>query len=404
MQQQPRQLPYFRQKILSPIQKFFTDSKAIGITLICCTIISLILSNSAWSNVYTSFWGKELPFSSAPLRLPHNTLHLINDGLMFLFFLLAGMEIKRELLIGELSSIKRSLLPVIAALGGMIVPALIYSCWCGATPFANGWGVPMATDIAFSLGVLSLLGNRVPVSVRIFLTALAIIDDLGGILTIAIFYASNINFTYLGLAGIVFALLVTLHFLKVTKTFLFISLGLLLWYFIYDSGVHATIAGVMLAFTVPLKKISGWVRQLHYPVYFFIMPAFALANTAFVLPAHIGPVLSSEIHQGIFTGLLLGKPIGICLFSLLAVKLRLAALPRGMQWKHLIGMGILAGIGFTMSIFMATLAFGEEEYQLIAKLAILNASVVAGLVGYLFLRQKSKVKTQKSPQMNGQNL
>lgn len=363
--------------------------------LIGCTIISLLLSNSVWSNTYISFWEKELPFSSVPLQLPHSILHFINDGLMFLFFLLAGMEIKRELLIGELSSIRRSLLPVIAALGGMIVPALIYTWWCGATPFSNGWGVPMATDIAFSLGVLSLLGNRVPVSVRIFLTALAIIDDLGGILTIAIFYAGNINFTYLGLAGIVFAMLVALNLLKVTKTFLFVSLGLLLWYLVYNSGVHATIAGVMLAFTVPLKKISGWVHRLHYPVYFFIMPAFALANTAIVLPMHLRPVLSSEIHQGIFTGLVLGKPIGICLFCLLAIKLKLAALPRGMQWRHLTGMGMLAGIGFTMSIFMATLAFADEEHQLIAKVAIMNASIVAGLVGYFFLRQKSP-RTLKS--------
>ncbi|PZF72460.1 Na+/H+ antiporter NhaA [Taibaiella soli] len=391
MLQQPKQLSNFRQKFLSPVQNFFLDSKAIGVILIGCTIISLLLSNTGWSNAYTSFWEKELP-TSATVHLPHSILHFINDGLMFFFFLLVGMEIKRELLIGELSSIKKSLLPVIAALGGMMVPALIYTAWCGHTPFYKGWGIPMATDIAFSLGVLSLLGNRIPASVRIFLTALAIIDDLGGILTIAVFYAGNLNFTYLGLAGIIFGLLIVLNLFKVTQTVFHIGLGLLLWYFVYNSGVHATIAGVILAFTIPLKKITSWEHFLHYPVYFFIMPLFALANTAIVLPAHLQLVLSSEIHQGIFTGLLLGKPIGIYLFSLIAVKFKLASLPDGMSWKHLTGMGMLAGIGFTMSIFMATLAFAEEEQQLIAKVAILNASFVAGIVGYFYLRQKSKVK------------
>lgn len=389
MPQQPQQSSTFYDKFLSPIQNFFKDSKAIGISLIACTIISLLLSNGGWSNAYISFWAKDLPLSFGNIHLPHSVLHLINDGLMFFFFLLVGMEIKRELMIGELKSIKTSLLPVIAALGGMIVPALIYSWWCGGTPFAKGWGIPMATDIAFSLGVLSLLGNRIPVSVRIFLTALAIIDDLGGILTIAVFYAGSINFTYLILGSIVWMLLIVFNLFKVGSAIFYAAFGLLLWYCVYNSGVHATIAGVMLAFTIPLKKITGWEHRLHYPVYFFIMPLFALANTAIILPAHMQNVVSSEIHQGVFTGLLLGKPIGICVFSLIAVKFKLAALPHDMHWKHLAGMAILAGIGFTMSIFMATLAFSEEEHQLIAKVAIINASIVAGIVGYLFLKQTS---------------
>lgn len=386
MTRQPRSAIPFPQRLISPVRKFIKDSRATGIVLIACTLISLFLSNSMWSEGYIFFWQREIPMPLPGMHLPHSILHIINDALMAIFFLLAGLEIKRELLVGELAGIKKSLLPIIAALGGMIVPALLYTAWCGQTPFSNGWGIPMATDIAFSLGVLSLLGNRAPLSVRIFLTALAIIDDLGGIVTIALFYAGNINVIYLLYAGITLLGLLTLNLFKIKLPALYVLLGLLLWYFVFNSGVHATIAGVLLAFTIPLRKIAALEATLHGVVHFIIMPLFALANTAIALPAHFASVFSSPIHQGIFTGLFLGKPVGIVSFCFLAVKLKLASLPEGMRWKQLIGTGLVAGIGFTMSIFIATLAFKEEEYQLIAKIAIIGASALAGLVGFIYMR------------------
>ncbi|XZF14013.1 Na+/H+ antiporter NhaA [Chitinophagaceae bacterium MMS25-I14] len=380
--------------VFSPVRRFIRDSRATGIILIFCTVISLIVSNSGLSQKYIAFWEHELLMPLPQLHLPHTVLHVINDALMAIFFLLAGMEIKRELLCGELSSPQKAMMPVIAASGGMVVPALIYYLWCRHTPYSGGWGIPMATDIAFSLGVLSLLGKKAPLSVRIFLTALAIIDDLGGIIAIALFYTQQINFLYIGLAALTLAVLIALNLLKIKKPFIFFTIGILLWYFVYNSGIHATIAGVLLAFTLPVKKIQSLEESLHDPVNFIILPLFALANTAIVLPSHFSPVFSSPVHYGIFTGLVVGKPAGIFLFCFLAVKLKLAALPERMQWNQLAGMGIIAGIGFTMSIFIATLAFGDPEVQLIAKIAIIGASLCAGLAGYFFLRA-AHVKKQR---------
>jgi NhaA family Na+:H+ antiporter len=378
--------------ILSPIRKFISDSRSVGIVLICCTVISLVLSNSSWGDSYIHFWQTEI-FTPASLHLPHSILHIINDALMALFFFLVGLEIKRELMTGKLNSMKKAALPVVAALGGMLAPALIYTAWCGGTPYARGWGIPIATDIAFSLGVLSLLGNRVPLSIRIFLTALAIIDDLGGILTIAIFYAGALDFTYLFIAFVLLCVLAAMNLLKVKRHYPFIIPGILLWYCIFNSGVHATIAGVLTAFTIPLYRIDELEHKLHNPVNFIILPLFALANTAIILPADFSAIYTSVVHHGIISGLVLGKPVGIILFSLLAVKLGVAELPEGMNWKQVTGMGMIAGVGFTMSIFMAALAFSDDPTQLVAKVAILIASLVAGIAGYIYLRMLNRAHT-----------
>ncbi len=381
-----------KERVVSPIIEFIRDSRSVGIVLICVTAFSLIVSNTAWSGTYIAFWEKELNMPLPELHLPHTMLHIINDALMALFFLLVGLEIKRELLVGELNSIKKSLLPIIGAIGGMVVPALIYIAWCGNTPYSSGWGIPMATDIAFSLGILSLLGKRVPISVKIFLMALAIIDDLGGILTIAIFYAADIQWNYLLYAGVIMMVLIIMNLLKVRRYYLYFLLGVLLWYVVFNSGVHATIAGVLLAFTIPLHKIEELEHALHDPINFIVLPLFALANTAIVLPTDYSSIFTSVVHHGIAMGLVLGKPLGIYLFSMVAVHLKVASLPSDMKRPQLLGMGLIAGIGFTMSIFMATLAFDDVQTQLVAKVAIIGASVLAGVLGYVFLSIVIKAK------------
>lgn len=386
MAQAPTPGQYLKRFIISPVKEFIRDSRAVGIVLICCTILSMLLANSPFAGSYTGFWQTELKMPAEGVHLPHTVLHLINDALMAIFFFLVGLEIKRELLVGELASIKKSLLPIIAAIGGMAVPAAIYLLWCGNTAFSKGWGIPMATDIAFSLGVLSLLGKRAPLSLRIFLTALAIIDDLGGILAIAIFYAGEINWAYLFFAAALLFFLGMLNLAKVKRYYIYLLFGVFLWYFVFNSGVHATIAGVLLAFTIPLHKIEELEHALHDPVNFIILPLFALANTAIMLPANFNFIFSSPVTYGIICGLVLGKPIGIYLFSMASVHLKIASLPEGMHRKQLLGMGMIAGIGFTMSIFMATLAFEVPEVQLIAKVAIIAASFIAGLAGFIFLK------------------
>ncbi len=392
MQAAHRTRRIIRETIISSVREFIQDSRAVGIILICCTIISLIISNSGWSDGYIHFWERELFTPAGGINLPHSVLHLINDGLMTIFFFLVALEIKRELIIGELASFKKSILPFIAALGGMICPAIIYLLWCGSTPFKSGWGVPMATDIAFSLGVLSLLGKRIPLSLKIFLTALAIIDDLGGIVTIAIYYASDIQWNYLLIAGGLMLALLVMNLLKVRRYYLYLIPGLILWYLVFNSGVHATVAGVLLAFAIPLRRIEALEHALHDPVNFIVMPLFALANTAVVLPASSSTVFSSIIHHGIAMGLVLGKPIGIFCFSFAAVKLGWAAMPSDITWKHLWGVGMIAGVGFTMSIFMATLAFSDQDTQLIAKLAIIIASLISATLGLLYLKLQTRVE------------
>ncbi|GAA0551713.1 Na+/H+ antiporter NhaA [Chitinophaga japonensis] len=375
----------FRQQLLSPIYEFFKDSRAVGIVLIICTIISLVAANSPYQAQYLQFWATEV-HSPDGWHLPHTLLHWINDGLMVFFFFLVGMEIKRELTVGELSSIRKSMLPALAAVGGMVCPALIFVAFNAGTGHVHGWGIPMATDIAFSLGILSLVGKRVPVNLKIFLMALAIIDDLGAILAIALFYTDHLQMLYLLIGAGMLALLIALNLFKVQRLILYIIPGIVLWYCVFNSGIHATIAGVLVAFCIPLPKISAFVHNLHDPVNFLIMPIFALANTAIVFPENLGQAFSSHVSYGILAGLVLGKPLGIFLFSFAATRFKLAALPQQTTWMQLLGAGMIAGIGFTMSIFISTLAYKEAELQIISKMSVMAASLLAGVAGYLFLK------------------
>lgn len=379
-----------KEKVLSPIREFIKDSRAVGITLLVCTLISLIISNTGWGTAYANFWEKEIHFLTDNIHLPHTLVHIINDGLMAIFFLLVGMEIKREVLEGELSSIRKSTLPILAAVGGMLFPALLYFIWNTNSGAAQGWGVPMATDIAFSLGILSLLGRRVPLSLKILLTALAIIDDLGAIIAIAVFYTDNIDWWYLGLGGFIFLLLLLLNRFRIKTLPVYYLLGIGLWYCLFNSGLHATLAGVLLAFALPIQKIARLEHRLHDPVSFIILPLFALANTAIIFPEETGKVLSSSINYGILSGLVIGKPLGITLTAFLAVKLKIARLPDDLRWAHIAGMGMLAGIGFTMSIFISMLAFNDAEQQTTAKIAVLIASLASGVTGFLYLKRLKK--------------
>lgn len=376
----------FHEKLFTPLRDFFADSRAIGIILIACTVLSLFLANyTSTSTIYTAFWLKEVHFGISFLHLPETNLLVINDILMTFFFFLVGMEIKRELTIGELASIKKSMLPVVAAFGGMVCPAIIFALFNGGTPFQKGWGIPMATDIAFSLGVLSLLGKRVPVQLKIFLAALAIIDDLGAVLTIAVFYSSNINFIYLGIAVVLVIIVVGINKLKINNLFFYFIPGALLWYCMFNSGVHATLAGVIMSFCMPLNQLSKVEHKLFHPVNFIIMPLFALANTAIVLPSSMGYVFQSTISFGIIAGLVVGKPLGIFSFSYLAVKFKIASAPSNSTWTQLLGIGMLGGIGFTMSIFTTSLSYSADALQVVGKVAVIAASIVSGFLGFVYL-------------------
>ena len=380
-----RKIRRFRKRLLSPLYEFLRDSRAVGIVLIACTLISLVVANSPYQLPYLHFWETEVHVPEG-WHLPHTLLHWINDGLMALFFFLVGMEIKRELMVGELSSVRKSMLPALAALGGMICPALLFLAFNAHTDHLRGWGIPMATDIAFSLGILSLLGDRVPVNLKIFLMALAIIDDLGAILTIAIFYTEELQLVYLLSGAGALALLFVLNQLKVQRLIFYFIPAIVLWYCIFNSGIHATIAGVLVAFCIPLTKIADLIHNLHDPVNFIIMPVFALANTAIVFPPDIWQVFTDTVSYGILAGLILGKPLGIFLFSYMATRFKLASLPHKTTWAQLTGAGIIAGIGFTMSIFISTLAYAEPRLQVISKMSVMAASLIAGITGYIYLR------------------
>lgn len=357
--------------------------------LLLCTLLSLSLANSPLQHAWRHLW--EMP-TAAPsfLHLPHDVLAWVNDALMATFFLLAGMEIKRELVSGALSSVQKALLPALAALGGMLCPALLYFSVNAGTHLQNGWAIPMATDIAFSLGILSLLGRRVPPAVKVLLMALAIIDDLGAIATIAIFYTDALHWAYLGGAAACIAILMVLNISGVKRAGWYLAAGAVLWYCMFNSGIHATIAGVLLAFCMPLTVTHTLEHKIHIPVNFIVMPLFALANTAMQLPWPVGPALVHPLSVAIVLGLFAGKPLGIMLFSWLGVKTRLVALPEGLGWKQLLGMGFMAGIGFTMSIFIATLAFADAQLQDIAKIGIIAASLLAGVTGFLYFAALKK--------------
>jgi NhaA family Na+:H+ antiporter len=371
-------------------KEFFESEKAGGLLLLLVTLISLALANSAIQTEYIGFWETKLGH--------HSITHWINDGLMTLFFLLIGLELEREIYGGELSNIKNATLPIFGALGGMLVPAGIFLAFNWGTITQNGAGIPMATDIAFAIGILSLLGNRVPTSLKIFLTALAVIDDLGAILVIALFYTETISFLYLGMAFGVMGILFILNRKNVHSLIPYLIGGAVMWYCMLNSGVHATITGVLLAFVIPYgnggKKTSSYRLQhfLHRPVALFILPLFAIANTGIAIDSNWHEGLTHANSIGIMAGLIVGKPIGITLFALLCVKLGIGSLPKDLKWKHILGAGMLGGIGFTMSIFITLLAFKNDGIEVItySKIAILVASFVSGTLGFLWLKMSLK--------------
>lgn len=368
------------------VSKIFADflrsERSGGVILIFCTAFSLVLTNV--SSGYENFWH---------LHLNGNSItHWINDGLMTIFFLLIGLELEREIYAGELSTLRNASLPVIAAIGGMLIPAVLYYSINFSQGNTRGVGIPMATDIAFALGVLMLLGRRVPIALKIFLTALAVIDDLGAILVIAVFYTSTISWINLYIALGIFVVLLVLNRAKVHILLPYLIGGAVMWYFMHHSGVHATITGVLVAFAIPFDKgnarsISIRLQSfLHKPVAFFILPVFALANTSIFISNDFYTSLGSAVSLGILAGLCLGKPLGIFAFSYAAVKLKVCSLPQGMGWKHIAGAGVLGGIGFTMSIFIALLAFDQPHVIDHAKISVMLASLLSGIAGYLVLK------------------
>ncbi|ACY49538.1 Na+/H+ antiporter NhaA [Rhodothermus marinus] len=428
-------------RLFRPFQEFFHTEAASGTLLLLSAVIALVWANSPWGETYRALWETKWTIGPEGAALSKSLLHWINDGLMVLFFLLVGLEIKRELLVGELSSPRKAGLAIAGAIGGMIVPALLYLTLNAGGAGERGWGIPMATDIAFALGVLALLGRGLPVGLRVFLAALAIVDDLGAVLVIALFYTADLSVGALLAAAVVWGLLWACNLLGVRQLWVYGLLGVLLWLAVFKSGVHATVAGVLLALTIParrkidgtafLREVQGLLdvfrknpgtgrllsedqrdavysleqacerveapltrmeHRLHGLVAYGIMPLFALANAGVVLGGDSGLSLTHPVTLGVVLGLLLGKPIGVLLASWLAVRLRLAELPAGVTWGQLLGVGCLCGIGFTMALFIAGLAFPTPLLLDQAKLGILGASLLAGLLGWVFLARARKIQ------------
>ncbi|ERJ59402.1 Na+/H+ antiporter NhaA [Sphingobacterium paucimobilis] len=377
---------------LNVFKDFFQSSNAGGILLFICVILSMILANTGFAIPLQNILDHPLGFENESIHLRYPVLLWINDGLMAIFFLLVGLEIKREIVEGELSSPKKASLPILCAIGGAIVPALLYLSFNAGQETASGWGIPMATDIAFALAVINLLGNRIPSSLKIFLAALAIVDDLIAILVIAFFYSSGIETSYLLYAAIGLVILLVMNRMNVLNPYLYLIPGIFIWYFVHHSGIHATIAGVLVAMTIPTNDtdVESPLERLEHaltkPVNFLIIPLFAFANTNITLESEMVAGLTSSLGLGISLGLLLGKPVGILATSYLCTKLKLSSLPEGSTWRHILGVGLLAGIGFTMSIFIAILSFGDPLHVSEAKLSILVTSLLAGIIGYLTLR------------------
>lgn len=381
-----------QRKLSKSFKAFFDSEKSSGILLIVCTIVSLILANSMFGAGYLGFWQSYYGGLSVE--------HWINDALMAIFFLLIGLELERELYNGELSNFKNALLPMFAAFGGIAFPALIHLFFNAGTPTQSGVGIPMATDIAFALGALALLGKRVPASLKVFVVAFAVIDDLCAIVIIAVFYTAKLSVSYLGAALAVWALLVVFNrYFKMMSLVPYLLGGALMWFLMLKSGVHATIAGVLLAFAIPFSAREDDEESpthrlehlLHKPVAFVILPMFALANTGIVIGAGWSDNLMSSNSLGIIGGLVLGKPLGITMLSFIAVTIGICRLPLDLNWKHVFGAGLLGGIGFTMSIFITNLAFVDSAETINAsKMAILLASLTAGTVGFLWLKLLGK--------------
>jgi NhaA family Na+:H+ antiporter len=439
--------PISSHPIIGPLQAFFRAEAAGGLLLLGCAVIAFAWANSPFADSYFDLWGTYVTVGAGAFEISKPLLLWINDGLMAIFFLLIGLEIKREVLGGELSSPKSAALAVAAAIGGMVIPALAYVLLNAGDVGAAGWGIPMATDIAFALGVLALLGNRVPLALKVFLTALAIVDDLGAVLVIAFFYTAEVSTTALWIAAAFFAVLVALNRFGVQKTAVYVILGVGLWLAFLKSGVHATIAGVLLALTIPVHRrldapdflerardylgsfaedvkpgqaeptlqqqnaifalenaceaaetpLARMEHGLHKPVAFFIIPVFALANAGVAVEGGFA-ALASPITLGIVLGLVVGKPIGITLAAWLAVKSGIATLPTGATWRKVIGISALCGIGFTMSIFIATLAFpGQAALLDSAKLGILLGSLVSGVIGWVLLTRGPAPAETASP-------
>jgi len=383
---------------LTVFREFLKSSFAGGIILFSCVILALIVANTPLYASVMEFLNKEVGFESDYVHLKYSWLLWLNDGLMAIFFLLVGLEIKREIVEGELSSPSKAILPILAAVGGALLPAIIYFVLNQGTNTANGWGIPMATDIAFALAVITLLGNKVPASLKIFLAALAIVDDLLAILVIAIFYSNGIHATYLFIALGIFLFLIVLNKLGVKAIWAYLVPGLFIWYFVHHSGIHATIAGVLVAMTLPttpdaeespLEKLE---HLLTNPVNFIIIPLFAFANTLIPIHGEMIGGLTSKLGIGIILGLIAGKSIGIFLICYIAKKLKIAQLPEGAGWKQIFGVGLLGGIGFTMSIFISILSFDDSMLIEEAKFAVLIASLCAGLLGYVVLSAVSATK------------
>ena len=425
------------ERLLAPFRQFARTSVSGGLILMAAAVIALVWANSPFADAYETLWNTELTIGVGAVSLSESLRHWINDALMAVFFLAVGLEIKREVLVGELASRRRATLPIAAAIGGAIVPAAIFLLIAGGGEAGRGWGIPMATDIAFALGVLALLGSRVPLGLRIFVTALAIADDLLAVLVIALFYTAELSLPALGAAGLVLAALILANRLGVRRPTVYLVLGIALWAAVFQSGVHSTVAGVLLALTIPARTridsdafvararsivddfegrtVGGqdartenhhaalWeledatesaqapmlrIEHTLYPwVSFLIVPLFALANAGVAIGRDFGALLADPIAVGVVTGLVVGKQVGITALAYLVVRLGLASLPSGVTWRHIYGAAWLAGIGFTMSLFIGGLAYGEGPMLDVAKLGILGASLIAGFGGYLVLRR-----------------
>jgi len=379
-----------RRLLISPVERFLAIEAASGILLLAAAALALAWANSPWQGSYQALWHTPIGLRLGPWQFERDLHFWINDGLMVIFFFVVGLEIRRELHAGELSEPRRAALPAFAALGGMIAPALIYLAFNGGTPAAAGWGVPMATDIAFAVGVLALLGKRCRPALRVLLLALAVIDDLGAIVVIALFYSSGIQLTGLAIAAAGLLLLLLLQKLGVRASWAYLPAGLVIWAGAYRAGVHPTLAGVVIGLLTPVQVWEGredvspvdrLQHSLHPWVAYVIMPVFALANAGVTLGAAPLDGPGAPVLLGVALGLVLGKPLGVVALSWLAVRLRLAALPVGVRWLEVLVVGVVAGIGFTMALFIASLAFPDKALLEVAKLGVLAASAVAGLAG-----------------------